>query len=764
MALFLANTVLAQRDVRRATHAGRDFWITLDNGGGDHAVVYITGSQNASITFQYTALGTTRNYTLTGGTILEVPLEIRELVAISGAPAEQVRNKSLHIYSDQDIVVQFELAGITNDDGMLVYPSDNQLYGSDYYFNGAYNQNSDSNGVGLWGAFSIVSRADSVLLEITPAQTTWSHPQGIPFTVALRKGETYKLVCHAVSWDLSGTKVKVLYASSCNPVNVFITYVATIMSWPFRSRRGCCADRMLEQVLPVSAWDTVYPVVTFANNPYNVIKIVSAADNNTVFFDGVPIRTMASGGIYDTIIRGTVVISSTDKISVTQHMLSNTETRRGSATILDSMSDPASLWVIPLKEGFRETHFKALNKILFNYAPAPPFYQDLYPLNRFTLISKAANVGTVIMNGTGIGPLFVPFPNNPGYMYANVRMDTTITYHITSQDPIVGYFIGACPFGSSVFSLGDLSTQPIPVDTAVLCDSGSVQLRADTAATYLWSDGSTGQTITVTDTGLYEVHMQYPDDCIGGWTGAKQIRVLSRPNDWNSLQDTLDKCLREERVLTANVADHYLWANGSIAQQIRVTAWDSTYTVIEYYQCRRVRHHFTVLPKPPYLVPFSLGADTTLCNDDQLTLTVEGGATRWSDGTTGSQLVVTRPGVYWAYVRDTCLEQMVSDTIAVRYMNCPKDCRLAFPTAFTPNGDGHNDVFRPVYSGDFARCSYSIYNRWGEKVYQTQIKEQGWDGVHRGVPADLGTYFYLCTYQCSFSEEITLKGEFTLIR
>lgn len=87
------------------------------------------------------------------------------------------------------------------------------------------------------------------------------------------------------------------------------------------------------------------------------------------------------------------------------------------------------------------------------------------------------------------------------------------------------------------------------------------------------------------------------------------------------------------------------------------------------------------------------------------------------------------------------------------------------PTAFTPNGDGKNDVFRLIGSKFHHLLEFRIYNRWGQQVFYTATKEQGWDGTFNGVPQDMGVYYY--TIICArpgYFENIVYKGEVTLIR
>jgi len=58
-----------------------------------------------------------------------------------------------------------------------------------------------------------------------------------------------------------------------------------------------------------------------------------------------------------------------------------------------------------------------------------------------------------------------------------------------------------------------------------------------------------------------------------------------------------------------------------------------------------------------------------------------------------------------------------------------------------------------------------IYNRWGEEVFTSHIAEHSWNGNHKGMPAEIGTYYYLVRYECLADGRAYIrKGDFLLIR
>ncbi|MBK7506358.1 MAG: gliding motility-associated C-terminal domain-containing protein [Bacteroidetes bacterium] len=84
------------------------------------------------------------------------------------------------------------------------------------------------------------------------------------------------------------------------------------------------------------------------------------------------------------------------------------------------------------------------------------------------------------------------------------------------------------------------------------------------------------------------------------------------------------------------------------------------------------------------------------------------------------------------------------------------------PNAFSPNGDGINDVFEiPCAEGN---VQFSVYNRWGIEVYRNEQYLNDWDGTYKGSPLPDGTYYYVLKYTKSSGEEVNKAGFITLHR
>lgn len=88
---------------------------------------------------------------------------------------------------------------------------------------------------------------------------------------------------------------------------------------------------------------------------------------------------------------------------------------------------------------------------------------------------------------------------------------------------------------------------------------------------------------------------------------------------------------------------------------------------------------------------------------------------------------------------------------------------IGVPNAFSPNGDGINDVVKIEGKG-IVKLTFRIFNRWGEKVFETHDKNIGWDGIYKGVLQEMEVYTYSAQATLINGKDVSLKGNITLLR
>ncbi len=131
----------------------------------------------------------------------------------------------------------------------------------------------------------------------------------------------------------------------------------------------------------------------------------------------------------------------------------------------------------------------------------------------------------------------------------------------------------------------------------------------------------------------------------------------------------------------------------------------------------------------------------------------------WSDGSTNSVLTVSDTG--WYAVTVTNLSGCTgSDSVWIR-KNCFTDVFL--PAAFSPNNDGINDVFR-AYAEETSGFSLTIFNRWQQAVYFTNLQDGYWDGTAEGMDCPTGVYVWEVRYKDAIGKSRTKWGNVLLIR
>lgn len=293
------------------------------------------------------------------------------------------------------------------------------------------------------------------------------------------------------------------------------------------------------------------------------------------------------------------------------------------------------------------------------------------------------------------------------------------------------------------------------------CNGNSIILDAGSGfQQYQWSNGSSNQQITTATKGIYSVIATDVNSCRSFDT--LEIRNVFANPVINLLQDSL-LCMGDNQVLDAGAGFiQYNWSDGSSGPRITVSA-PGTYwvNVIDANNCTGgdTTTINRLLPIPGNFLP----ADTSICTYGKLTLIPSGNFQNynWSNGSISSTITIDKPGTYSLTVTDK--EGCRGTDIMVIGK---KDCLQGFyvPNAFTPNRDRNNETFKPLLFGNVKQYRFTIYNRYGQRIFETTELGKGWDGTVAGLQQNSGTYVWACTYQFENETVKTEKGTVMLIR
>jgi len=208
-----------------------------------------------------------------------------------------------------------------------------------------------------------------------------------------------------------------------------------------------------------------------------------------------------------------------------------------------------------------------------------------------------------------------------------------------------------------------------------------------------------------------------------------------------------------------NPSATYQWQDGSSAANYSITQ-PGNYTVTTTANgCTR---QDTIKVTPKRIIPFSLGANSSICSNEQFYLKTPSAYSKylWQDGSSQSQFLVTKPGLYWLQAGiGNC---SFRDSITIAVINC--DCVPLVPSIFSPNGDGLNDGFVPIIRCNTIEYKLTIFNRFGQKVFNCNNPLQKWDGKFKNIPCSNGNYIYQLQYSFKNTPLQTIRGSILLVR
>ena len=323
-------------------------------------------------------------------------------------------------------------------------------------------------------------------------------------------------------------------------------------------------------------------------------------------------------------------------------------------------------------------------------------------------------------------------------------------------------------------------------DPAPVCEGNSIQLQLTTNATqFAWTPATGLSSSTIANpqarpatTTLYSViatlgRCSLPDDIL--------VTVIPAPIPDAGIDG--DICFGKNYQLQA-VGDpsyNYTWSPatylGSITGINTLSTPDKTtiYTlnVTDVNGCSSLRSdQVTVFVTPPIQVT-TYPADTVVYAGAQVPLlaTSAGTSYLWSPVTGLDNPNIPNPVATAPVIEGAVVTYQVTTTttagcqgegfITIRVYKGPE---IYVATAFTPNGDGKNDVFVPFPVGIKKLNYFRVYNRWGQLLYSTTTLNQGWDGRFGGMEQGSGAYVWMAEGVTMDNKLISKKGSVILIR
>ncbi len=166
------------------------------------------------------------------------------------------------------------------------------------------------------------------------------------------------------------------------------------------------------------------------------------------------------------------------------------------------------------------------------------------------------------------------------------------------------------------------------------------------------------------------------------------------------------------------------------------------------------------------------GNDTAIVANQPLQLNATGGSHyMWSPTTGMNNPAIPDPLILLGTSYDSIMykvkvstDEGCSASDSIRVVIFKTEPSIFIPTGFTPNGDGINDVLKPILAGIKKFDFLNVYNRWGQLIFSTTDPSKGWDGMLNGIPQPSGTYVFMAQAINYLDKKIINKGTVVLIR
>lgn len=300
---------------------------------------------------------------------------------------------------------------------------------------------------------------------------------------------------------------------------------------------------------------------------------------------------------------------------------------------------------------------------------------------------------------------------------------------------------------------------PLPSFTlgsdTILCEHNQLDYSFNLPqAVYNWSTGSTLGNAVITQPGTYWLTVIQQ-----GCSATDTVLVTYNTAPVVNLGNDTTLCENIIKMLNASYNNAtYRWQDGSTASGYLVKLPGLYYVTTSIGNCSS-SDSINISYKP---VPFfTLGNDVFLCTGQQLILSPTLNTNvdyLWQNASTQPSFTINTDGIYTLTTSNECGSYTDSVKITTGI------CNLNLPNAFTPNKDGLNDLFRVKYPFPVKQFNMAIFNRWGQKIFESADITRGWDGTYKGSAASMDTYTWMISLTDAEGKKQQAHGTVTLIR
>ncbi|MBS1743238.1 MAG: gliding motility-associated C-terminal domain-containing protein, partial [Bacteroidetes bacterium] len=331
----------------------------------------------------------------------------------------------------------------------------------------------------------------------------------------------------------------------------------------------------------------------------------------------------------------------------------------------------------------------------------------------------------------------------------------------------------------------NVTVKPLPlvrtIEDTTTCTTNSITLFTTGAQTYTWTP-ATGLSNTNSSSPVFSgngVHTYYVTGTgANGCEAIDSVTIDIEPKPVFVAPTNRSICLHESVQLDGNngpVYD-YTWSpaihlnNPTSMTPVADPITTTVYSLLVHDNTCKYDSTFavtvTVLPVPTVTAASS---NDMSCAIPQSQLTASGAIHyEWTPATYLTDPFISNPiaspynTTQYIVIGSNQFGCKDADTVTVKVTGS-KYFGFAIPNAFTPNGDNLNDCFGVNYWGETKNFHLMVYNRWGEKVFETHNVSDCWDGTYKGNPCEIGNYVYYLTGE-TLCGKVNRKGNLVLFR
>ncbi len=293
---------------------------------------------------------------------------------------------------------------------------------------------------------------------------------------------------------------------------------------------------------------------------------------------------------------------------------------------------------------------------------------------------------------------------------------------------------------------GDPELVPEGIEDMIFCAGDSLELGSTGLnPVNSWPDGSSTETFWINDEQIYTFSIT--DDC---GTVPYELVIEYDTIPFVDLGPDRLLCEGQSYLLDGSEAGDvdYLWESGS-TDTFELVDHEDVYALTVSNLCGSYTDEVVIEYN---LIPESIiDSEVYFCKGrlPEFDLSDYPGTFEWSDGSSGPYYTAQFLGVHWVDYTDDNMCFTFRDSVTVFEDDC--FCPIYLPTAFTPDGDGINDVYKCEFECAPFDFTLEIFDRWGNLAYRTHSPNVGWDGKVNGKDAPMGVYQYRMWYREDYS-------------